>query len=1098
MNGGLQEIAQGLRPVVPHKVPERIDPQRHEGQPATIWVRTALAVAALLCGLLLLAALFVAWRVRSPGEPVPNYSLLAEHRLERPVTAFNVVTDRDGRGVGLLVADSQAVHYGENVKELLHWQHVPLAELRQYLPAPDIVGLSAHDGKVALVCQDGSAGCRALAVGTFATAWRNWSLWPRPVIDASHFPGLDDTHAHCLLRDPQTGLRLVGARGIGVYDPVRRSWGEPILPQPDGLSSGEVFDLDLLPGGGLAVSGSGGVDFGTLAQAAPGSVTWKRTAHYDRASGLVGTDVRQGRVLDSTLVYVTAPGGLGCLELDAQGQVRTARGLVGEGRAPGLTRASLQLASQDRPRAAVWMIHQAADKPGSLAAALYRTDGHEMAATPAEAAWPAAGVLALAADEHAATLGAWIGGKGLRHVTSGPAAGPAGTELQLADAGLPDRVVDEIALDPAVVVVHAQRENGGTAASGHTIEAATRHQLAARDGTAWSRPFIGPRRFPDATLDDFTAACEGQAEGQSAIWFGTKDKGLAAFLRGTRELSVLHHSRHPDPAFRVPCDGSLDLAARGRELIQVGANRTLAYYDGTQWTTLIAENGIGIDPADVRTVVADGKKLVIGAANKIGVYDTDTHQWSEIPSVAKLKRLAIGIDRLWALDTDGRLSSYPLRNPAGQAWAAEYENVKDFYADGDLVAVLRGSRVAQLQIQTKSGGKAPPLVAPQDLARPRAERWQAAAAEGGTLYIAPHNQQIGRYDLTSHKWLGLPFPAAGATPPKQLLATPHGLWLLGGDNTLYFLAKQQDAKWDTAAQNVKWLGTDGTDVILLGQTGHVQRSQNGIPPLATLVGDAFADDLARVEAAIVYQDNLFVGTAAGVGRYQPTDHSWHNYQNLKGTRQFAYTAGCLYALTADGEVKRWSANEDDWRDTPLGSNNQRLAGSGGPALFVLSGEGKVLAVPDANPGQPTTLLAATRLERPGRITAGAEMGSDLCLGCENGQVWDYGKTAGQPWQWARLFDGGVDGGPIRQLLAPPGATRQLVAVGKKVWLLAAGAGGGNWGADVLLDQEDISGAVDQTHFYGLQKPGSDQSQIWRVPLGQKPFTPTPYFGKRFP
>lgn len=1101
MHDGLLEIARQVRIKDVARLPEPLAPDRHQGQSPPVFVRAFLLLAALVIGLVLMAVLFVMWLSRPLGERVPSYSLLAANRLTRPVTAFNVVTDREGRGVGLVVADDQSVHYGRTIKDLLQWWHLPLAELEDQLPAPKLVGLHGRDGRLALVCEREDGICRGLTLGQFPANWRDLRLWAEPVWDTSYFPGLDDRHAHCLLRDPKTGLVLVGARGLGAYDPATSRWLPPLLPGTDGLSSQEVYDLEQLPDGQLAVLGDGGIDLGRLAvEPARQLVTWTRSSHHDQTTGLAGTDVRHGRLLGTDLVYVTAGGGLGRLPLDAASRVLDPVTLVGEGRAPGLTRTSLQRASEDRARGAVWMVHEVPDPTDHQAAALYQTQGHQLLATAPDAAWPKTATLALTADPHEPAPTAWLGTRGLRRLEPQTDATTGQTQIQVAPAGLPDCDVDEIAVHPHAVLAHAVREGVSGDRSPHTIEAATRQQLTTHDAAAWAWPFIGPRRFPGLTMDDLTAACDAEFENQSAIYFGTRDKGIGVFLRGTRELFVAHRTDHRDPRFRVPFDGTLDLAAQGRELVQVSAGRAVAYFNGQRWVTVMAEGGIPIDPATVTTVVADGPRLVIGSADKIGGYDTTTHQWQEIPPLPDLQRLALGIGRLWGLDKNQKLFSFPLPAAAGSTWAPEDQNVIDFYGDSELVAVLTASeRMRRLSFRLKDGTKLKPLVAVRGLPGQPAtgERWQVAAVAERTLYVAPHTKGIGRYDLASHAWSLLPFPPEASGDPRQLLATPAGLWLLAGNSNLYFLAQDETA-WERAAQEVKWVSCDGREVILLGQSGGVQRSTAGATPLATLVGDAFADQLAQVKAAAVFQQQLFVGTTQRVGRYEVSHHAWHNYEEGLGIVQFAPTEGFLYARSATGGVRRWVAADDSWDDVPLGDENARakqLAASGGPALLILLDSGAVLAVLDTRPQNPVTLVAASRLGE-GAITAGAEVGRGLYVGLDNGRVAGFDKAANQPWVWSQLLDGGSE--PIRQLLVASAAPPKLVALGERAWLLRADGPDGNWQSSVLLDRAGLDGAVDAGHFYGLENPGSGQAQIWRVPFDPQPATPVAYLGQPFP
>ncbi len=1105
----LGDTATRLKSRKAQKPPDRIDPEDHAGQKPCFWVRLYLGIFFGFVGFLLFVGISIMQETRI-AEPVPNYSLLAQHRLDKPVTAFDILTDEKGKTKGLLVADKATVHYGRRVKELFEWRHTPMRFFQDGLPAPKIVGLSADEGRTLFVCADreDQDSPRGVTAGVLPTCFSDVKMWDRFILDTSFFRDVNDRSAHCLLDYPyrlkgeDKTARLVGAFGVGIYDPNSRSWLKVDWQRTGGLHSEQVYDLEHLPAAQIAVMGDGGIDFGSLdASGADGRIAWKPAAHLDQARGLVGGDVRNGELVESELTYVTAEGGLGGIHLDNAGKVVDLQTRVGEGRVPDLTRASLERAAEDRHRGAVWMVHQATEPPGSLSAALYQTKDHQMLGTSADQRWPGASNLTLTADPDADVLTAWIGSQGIRKTTRRGAV--TGDErLEVMFCGLGDRQVEEIVVNQYALVAHARNDAATGTVSPHTIEATPRALVDAGVSGAWSQPYIGPRRFPGLTRGDLSAACETHVEGQPAIYFGTKNKGIGLFLRRTRELFRVHHSAHPDSDFRPPCDGTLDLAARGEQLFQVGANRTLAHFDGMKWTTLIGEDGIDIDPSDVKAVAADGKSLVIGTAERIGLYDVDTHAWSELPPVDGLERLAFGIGQLWAIDLNKRLFSLPLADDPNPSWSEVDQRVIDFYGDPDLVAVVAGgSGRRHLWIQTKDGDKTSTkrsLAAPVALPR-QGGSWVAAAADAQMLYVAPHNDGIGVYNLANHEWKHIPFPSETAAPSCRLLTTVSGLWLLGSDNVLYFLP-DGTPNWQKASDNVKWLDTDGIDVIVLTTAGAVQRSANGAPPMVTLVGDAFADDLQKVKCGIVYQQQLLVGTPDCVGRFEVNRHSWHTYEGVEGIVQFAYTTGFLYGLTGQGHIQRYSPNADTWEVVKHGGNPlnaKRIAASGGAALFILDNSGAVSVLFDNGAGPPVTLIAATRMDR-GAVIAAAEQDRDLFVGLDSGRVAQYAKKPNGPWVWSTIFeDNSTSAGPIRQLLAPIAGRGRLVVVGDKVWLVNQGVNGAGWQAQVLLDQKGIDGAVGNANFFGLQDGGDENAQIWRVPLQANP-TALAYLGQRFP
>ena len=1102
----IAEIAD-IRLEAPPRLPDRIDPRRHEGDPPRFWVRCYLVLVCLIVFSGMLAGLWT-WQMRqSHGELVPDLPripLLRQYEINRPVTAFDVVRDSRGRGTGLLVADDQAVHHGIHMKDLMVWRHVPLGTLLADLPAPRVVSLSAGSDRAALVCETEDGARRGV---TATSGWpRSVAVWPKPIIDVSCFPGLEDSSAHCLLSDPRSKARLVGAMGIGIYEPATRHWVGSVSAGTGGLKIQEVYDLDFFPGGQLAVLGDGGIEIGSLGieSGSPESATWTGTAHFDRQSGLVGNGVRHGRVAGANLVYVTAPGGLGRLRLGRDGSAAAAECLVGEGQAPELTRAGLRLAAEDRTRGYVWMVHDAAGKSSLQSAAAYRVKGHEMVGLPPEQAWPGGDAVALAADPYDPAPTAWLGGRGLRQIRLQADAKTGANQLTAASVGLSDRRVDDIAINPHAVVVHAVRENGNDSSlSPHVVEAATRKSIQNGGSQTWSRPYIGQRRFPGLNVADLTAAAEGKLAGQHALYFGTKGKGIAAFLTDTREIVLAHHSKHPDTNRRVPHDGTLDLAAAGDLLVQVAADRTATFFNGTSWQTLIAEGGIDIQPSEVTTVVAEGTRLILGTANRIGSYDAASHQWASLPTVKDLERLHLGLDRLWAINKKRQLFSLPLTGAAAPEWKKEDDNVIDFFGDSNVVAAVAGPRTRPYMWMQQKGKERVGL-RPAPLPR-KGEPWKVAAANQNHLYVAPHDtgdgkRGIGAFDLTNHHWQSIPYPQ-DADAPRRLLATSTGLWMVDSTGALYYTAKDP-VGWQRAAADVKWLSTDGTDVILLGNAGHVQCSTRGAPPLVTIVGKAFAGDLNQVTTATTYQDRLFVGTPDRVGWYETAQHSWHNYNGIPGVVRFAATAGYLYALTKDGQVLRWKAKEDQWERVMGGEKSlpvKQIAAEGGPVLYILQEtphkSAAVLALDDAVPDAAKPLIAATHLGG-GQVSAAAEVDSDLYLGTTEGNIAAYGKAPGAPRTWTQILDV-RQAGAIRQLLIHPAAPDALVAVGDKVWLLTREAKGKPWTSQPLLEKNVREGAIGAGDFYGLTGSGEEGPNIYHA-LTRANSTVDQYVGARFP
>lgn len=1095
----IAESARRIELKAPPRLPDRIDPRRHKGESPRFWVRTYLVLICLLVLVGMLSGLWFWQMQQRHGEFVPDLPEIPHtklYRIDRPVTAFDVLRDDTGNGTGLLVADDRALHHGKQVKELLYWQRVPLEAFADRLPGTRIAGLTSDRDRAGLVCETEENGRRAV---TASWAWpSSVTTWPQPIIDPSYFPGIEDAQAHCVLTDVRSQLRLVGGgSGIGMYDPHSRRWTASIPAASNALKLSEVYDLDFLPDGRLAVLGEGGIDCGTLT-----GTKWTPATHYDRASGLVGDKVRHGHMAGENLMYVTASGGLGRVRLN-KGDAKP-EALVNEGAAPGLTRAALKLAAEDRKNGYVWMVHEAAGNTSSFAAAAYHAVTHQMAGLVSEQTWTSSEKLALVADPEAAAPAAWVGGTGLRQIQWSKAKNAA-TELIVASSDLNDRLVDDIALNRHAVVAHAvYQDTDDPALSNHVVEAATRKSIQAGDGAAWSEPYIGRQRFPNLALSDLSAAAAGSYKGHPAVYFGTKSKGIAAFLPSSREFILAHHSKHPDAAFQVPHDGSIDLAAVGDLLVQVSKDRTVAFQqEGVAWQSLIPAGGIDIDPADVITVVAEGTRLVLGTANRIGYYDATTHRWASLPTLDDLERLHLGLDALWAIDKNRQLFSLPLNDFSASKWSKEGDDIQDFYGDSSVVAALGGSRSKPfLWIQQK--GKDRIGLRPNPLPN-KGSPWAVAAADSGHLYVAPHNTPdgvagIGAFDLAAHSWKAISYPQEQKEAPSRLLTTTTGLWMIGSKNTLFFTAKES-TEWHQAANDVKWISSDGNDVIVIDRVGQVRRSTKGALPMTLLVGAAFAGELNQVVAAAAFQDNLFVGTSERIGRYEQAHHDWHNYEGTPGAVQFAATTGYLYARTKDGHILRWAAESDTWDKVGGGEKSEvvkQIVADGPVLYFRHETQQKTEAVStlsDSAPDSPKVLIAATRREG-GEITAAAEVDTELFLGDSDGRVAAYLKAADSPRMWKPIING-PPSASVRQILAHPSATNALAVVGDQVWLIARDDQGKPWAAQSLMQKNVKQGAVGPNDFYGLAESDDKELNLYHAPLSPNADVDS-YFGARFP
>lgn len=1055
--------------------PPDLAPARHRGQRPTIWVATALVLFATMLGSATLGVLYVARSMRGLGEPVPHQAFRPQNRLDREVTAVTVEMAH-GRAKRLLAADSKTLHVGDAIKDLYWWQRVPLSALESHWPGPNIVGMSADEGRIVFVCDDN--GRRGLAVSTLPEQLEHMSPWSRALLDTSFFPGVNDDNASCLAFDPNTGYRVVGALGVGCYNVAARRWEMVITRESHGLDSFQVNDVEFLPDDGLAIMGDKGISIGRWSGG-----NWARQDHYDHLSGLVGDDILRARVTAAgrayDVTYVSTNQGMGRLRFgvgSASGGAQVER-FIGEGKAQGLTRDSLMRAAEDFKRRMLWLLYRSPDASDKLIAALYRVGSHEMSSLPLAEAWLDSPDVTLAPDSYTEEPAAWIGGDGLRVVA------PSQTRevLGSASVGLDEFSVREVVPAPGAVFVRTRLK--GTSDESDTVHGATRQSLSALGPEAWDY-YIGPRRFPDLKLTDITAAADGYFEGQPALFLGTKDKGIGVFARRSRELFSAFNSNASEPSRRVPSDGSLDLSALDTHLVQVGTNRSLNLFNGASWASLIPESGTRITPAAITTMAATGSQLVIGSMQEIGHYDARSHDWHSIPPVSGLRRLVIAIERLWAIDRNNTLRSYALDGGSGDAvWETEESNVVDMYGDDDTVAVI-GRDGDTLRLWVRTAGEVEKRVIVQASALPsQGSMWSAAAVDGTTLYVAPHAGGIGRYDLATHSWKELPFPPSASSFAEALLATRAGLWFLDGNQTLFFLARAMN-EWETVAEQVVWTSSDHQVVIALTATGHVLISdrEGGGPPMTTLVGDALDDALTDVRAGVVFNEQLFVATPGRIGRYTVDGHRWFGYSadSTTGVSEFAHSSEYLYARTGAGSVIRWAEDDDQWNEIADENGSsldaEEIAGNGGPMIVVRRAGGNVSVLWDNGPSQPETLVAATRLPSSVPLTAVAEVGRDLLVASKDGAITGYSKAQDQPWRWLPVIESSPDMATVRQLLVPPRRTDQVVAVGNKAVLATRTTQGGRWGRsrDLIAAEGPVKGAIGGADFYGLVSTGGEK------------------------
>lgn len=1065
------------------------EPEQHAGQRATIFVTPTLVVLCGVLGLVVCGMLLVALWMRGFGEEVTSGAIKPSNKLDKPVTAVAVDTFSAG-GTRLLATDYATLHVGKLIKDLHYWQRQPVAQLAPYLAAPTIVGMAPDHDRIVFLSEKN--GRRGLAAFTLPDNIRKMTPWARPILDTSFFPGANDENVSSIAFDPATGDRFIGAAGVGIYNVAERRWKLAITRESKGIEASHVNDLALLPDNRLAIMGDAGITIGQW----QGKV-WEKPVHFRLASGLVSDHVKLGQFYPSgsdksatssgDLVYLTADRGLGELRLNSIGTEASLSTFIGEGRAHALTRPNLLRAAETREHSNLWMVYKSAEATEKYLAASYQVGTHHMRGLPTTEAWIGSPDLTLAVDDHVtAPPTAWVGEQGVHRLTA-----DGHTTLAKARVGLTDQKIGEIVPTPQVIFAKTSPVEQTTPP---TVFAAKRSDLGPSKAGKWDT-YIGPRRFPNLKLDDITAAADGQwasgADQHAALYVGTTNQGIGVFDRHSRELFRVFEKEQNDGSVAA---GTLDLAAAGPMLAQVGSDRSLNVFDSKSWHTLIPSGGTTIKPNEVRTVVASGPDLVIGSSQQIGHYSAMTHQWQALPPLPNLERLVLAAGHLWGIDRNRLLHVYPLLNQAGAQWRVDDqdERVVDVYGDEHMMAVI-AERAGATRLWVRTLAAADKQVLVEATALPgQASAWTAAAVQDAQLYLAPHAQGIARYDLTTHQWQKLPAPSNVIGAVRQLVVTSAGLWLLSEQGVLSFLP-HGDAQWQTAAESVYRLGFDNANVIALKREGQVLVSQNGQFPMQMLVGDSLPEAVEQLKAGIVFNDALFLAMPGQVVRYEADKHHWSNVSPAAGrtVQQFAPSAKHLYARLDNGHVFRWPGGAQDkpsWQPVMKDGNRpleaEEISGHGGPIVAVWERDGRVTVLSDEQPDKPVTILAASRFEFTQAPTAAAEIGRDLMLATADGVVATYAKAKDAPWQWSAIVGSDKALGPVRELLVPPKRSDRVVAIGDKNWLLRKAGPESAWtsGRQLLTDVGPVDGAVSSKHFYGLVQKPSESSLLVRTAL----------------
>jgi hypothetical protein len=1042
------------------------------------------AIPSIACYLVLILAASAAttyavtalWGPRE--EVVSTHGLLPHHRLNKPVTATAVEDSVPNEHKRLLVADGSNLFIGSPVKKLRYWQWFAL-DAFEPLAGAIIRGLSASGGKVAVVPERGER--RGLVLGTLP--WMDTPKpWTKPVLDASFFPGASDETIRTVLYDRSSGDRLVGGLNLAPYDRVARHWKEPLLLVDATGASSQINELTALDDATIAALGASGIDTLRWSEG-----KWRLVNH----AGLRGTIPRvalfgpadgQRQPGTGELTYLTEKLGLGHIRL-RNGIMQDPRVRIAEGRAEGITRAGLTRALAGAGRESAWMLYRADPKNETQRVAHYRFSPHQMIGLPAGQSIPVGSDPVIALDPTEPDR-AWIGGHGLFTVHAKP-----DSALEAVDALLTSGRIEEIAptRDTIFASTRAEDARGGPVA----IRATPRSEALMGGNSAWL-PYIGSRRLDNPlTLKDITAAAEGTFGEHDSIMFGTRKDGLVVFDRESRELFSAFRD---DASASVVAPGTQDLHMRERSIVQVGSDRTVNLYDG-KWRRVLAPSATDLVPARIRKVFSDGSDLVLTDGQLFARYLAKSHEWKALPRL-EASRMELALGFLWAVGPKGALYKLSLTDP--QKWQLVdniIDRVDDLYADANMIAVIgpfgQTVRVGLMMANAKDFD----VVFESNESSGDSTEWRTFALHDNLLFVAPHAGKIGRYDAQTHGWTSIDLPVGGSAA-RELAATDRGLWLVDERARAWFRPEGSN-EWESvqqAAQPSPGVSTPalrkiGANLALRASDGGVLISDDGAPPLRTIVGRRLSAAPDKISTGVWFKGSLIVASDSGIHRYDPEKHDWDNAPRPDPIIELAHSADKLYARTKAGAVLLWSSNSvGEWEPVKDANGNplqaEHLAGSEGSFVAAVPREGGVAVLSATEPARAKPLLLGSRLSAAGAVTAATEIGQELVLGTANGAVSSYAKPGNAPRVWKNNLTNATQTGPVRAFLVPPGRTDRLVVVSapggdtRRLLVLDRDAAGG-WGTPqaVVRDMKVADAAVDGDALYA-----SDTREDVPVPL----------------
>ena len=972
--------------------------------------------------------------------PVPDLRV-ASRALAAPGAVVHSICPGREPDPSLWVASKDGVHVKAG-GTLHHWNRITAAP--HELQTNDVRRVDVGRSRVAFVCAEGAkrgvslVGAPTLPVGS--RPWLGVTGW-RTLIGLSSFAGVTDERVTAIAETGDASIALFGTRGAGLgrYVPLERRWlDQPTIDEQHGFlaaGSGSIHDVAVVSAGDRWLAwvgtdrGLAGGPVGSAADATPVPAdSWLRVEAPLVGPVVSRVDARR-RGPASYVDYHTDPGGSGRITAGDDRSVAQ-RVVVGASSVPGLEEETLRHAAYDGEAKRLWF-HDVRSPAGEPRFSVYREASHEWQTQPEGELFTGRSVFDLQVDRGHA-----------RQALAGLSGGVA--ILADDDSGVRSRLFaldgqNALAVAPGTgacgVAVFTRALDGHAPAIRHI--AADAALLDAPSKTAAVADVIGPRRMPGLELADITVVEADRDD--ASLFLGTRRGALGYLDAGQRQvyrLEPLQDTEEASPVrdlafvgpnhlFRVRGDGLLDLV----ELDPDAPGRAVA--------SVTTVNDTAGQVGAPTTIAALEERLFLGSARALSLYDMSKHRWAEVGAVKDLIALHESARRIWA-ETGPAARRLSLLEEQGGAfqWAEPFGDRRIHAFDAAESAMIVIDQAGAVRLH--DGTKASELLAPAPLGK--VERHPTcAAASGTTLFLAPVNGAIARYDLESKRWSSVPLPEE-ATGVAELRIAPRVLWLLDPKGGLF--AASAAAGWNqldwfpriASGINAFFVGTSST--LARQEDGQVLRVDvDGGVDKQTLVGPATKLDPSLATAVVKHKERWYFAVKQKLLRYNPEEHSWDELEpsgqpivRLIATRDHLYVLDARQALLRldDSAFKALAAPLDkvSWVDVfsaPKG---------GKPDSIGLGTEAGVFVVNDKRPNVPDPLQArSSGPPKDATITCAVEIGDELYLGTAEHGLWGYVRDsalAKSLLRWRRLEV--RDQKQIQGLVRSPDNTALLAAL----------------------------------------------------------------------